>query len=205
MAWTQNVNPNMATQDYSGWCLRFTQNVYGAPAVYDCARASWDGSSQQQGGTPPAGISAPGYWSWKGSIDGVYKDWGHVAAILADGRVLSSPGWQIGYGQIIFNNVDECSRFFGATYLGWTSEMHGLQITSWSNDPAPQPAPAPAPSGTSCTVEPWPSQNSTLWGIAETFYGDGSRWPEIYSANVGTIGGDPNLIQPGMVLTIPGV
>ena len=42
-----------------------------------------------------------------------------------------------------------------------------------------------------------------LWAIAKKFYGDGSRYTEIYNANVDVIGSNPNLIYPGQVLTIP--
>lgn len=45
----------------------------------------------------------------------------------------------------------------------------------------------------------------TLWKIAQKYLGNGSRWNEIYSYNnnKSVIGGNPNLIQPGMVLSIP--
>ena len=43
-----------------------------------------------------------------------------------------------------------------------------------------------------------------LWKIAQKFYGNGSQYTKIYEANKGTIGGNPNLIYPGQVLTIPG-
>ena len=42
-----------------------------------------------------------------------------------------------------------------------------------------------------------------LWSISEKFYHTGTRNLEIYDANKATIGPDPDLIQPGMVLTIP--
>ena len=42
-----------------------------------------------------------------------------------------------------------------------------------------------------------------LWAIAKRFYGNGSLYTRIYSANQGIIGGDPNRIYPGQVLTIP--
>lgn len=44
-----------------------------------------------------------------------------------------------------------------------------------------------------------------LWNIAKKFYGDGSRYAVIYNANAGVIGGSPNRIYPGQVLTIPAV
>ena len=42
-----------------------------------------------------------------------------------------------------------------------------------------------------------------LWNIAKKYYGDGSQYTKIYNANKGIIGGNPNLIYPGQVLTIP--
>lgn len=42
-----------------------------------------------------------------------------------------------------------------------------------------------------------------LWNIAKKYYGDGSQYTKIYNANKGVIGGNPNLIYAGQVLTIP--
>lgn len=42
-----------------------------------------------------------------------------------------------------------------------------------------------------------------LWNIAKKFYGNGAKYTVIYNANKGVIGGNPNLIYPGQVLTIP--
>ena len=42
----------------------------------------------------------------------------------------------------------------------------------------------------------------TLWGIAQSTYGDGNRYPEIFEANKPMLT-DPDLIFPGQVLRIP--
>ena len=42
----------------------------------------------------------------------------------------------------------------------------------------------------------------TLWAIAESFLGDGTQWSSLYELNQDTIGGNPDLIQPGMVLVL---
>ncbi len=42
-----------------------------------------------------------------------------------------------------------------------------------------------------------------LWNIAKRIYGSGSQYTKIYEANKGVIGGNPNLILTGQVLTIP--
>lgn len=73
--------------------------------------------------------------------------------------------------------------------------------------PAPRPTPAeptrpvepPArPTFRSYTVKP----DDTLWDLAERFWGDAARWPEIHAANKDKIK-DPHWIYPGQVLKIP--
>lgn len=59
-------------------------------------------------------------------------------------------------------------------------------------------SPAPAVAQTYTVVS-----GDCLWNIAKRFYGSGSKYTVIYDANRGVIGGNPNLIYPGQVLTIP--
>jgi hypothetical protein len=59
-------------------------------------------------------------------------------------------------------------------------------------------SPAPASAQTYTVVS-----GDCLWNIAKKFYGNGSKYTVIYNANQGVIGGNPNLIYPGQVLTIP--
>ena len=47
------------------------------------------------------------------------------------------------------------------------------------------------------------AKGDCLWNIAKRFYGNGSKYTVIYDANKGVIGGNPNRIYPGQVLTIP--
>jgi nucleoid-associated protein YgaU len=48
------------------------------------------------------------------------------------------------------------------------------------------------------TVKP----GDTLWGIAQSYYGDGAKYPVIFDANRDLLH-DPNKIYPGQVLRIP--
>ena len=59
-------------------------------------------------------------------------------------------------------------------------------------------SPAPAAAQTYTVVK-----GDCLWNIAKKFYGNGSKYTVIYNANKSVIGGNPNLIYPGQVLTIP--
>ena len=59
-------------------------------------------------------------------------------------------------------------------------------------------SPAPATAQSYTVVK-----GDCLWNIAKKFYGNGSKYSTIYNANKGVVGGNPNLIYPGQVLTIP--
>lgn len=65
---------------------------------------------------------------------------------------------------------------------------------------AAETSPAPA-SAQTYTV----TKGDCLWNIAKKFYGDGAKYQQLYDANKGIVGGNPNLIYPGQVLTIPAV
>ncbi|MEU6311525.1 LysM peptidoglycan-binding domain-containing protein [Streptomyces sp. NPDC047014] len=83
----------------------------------------------------------------------------------------------------------------------WASGTHTDQPIA-AEEPAPAPDPAAeepsafVPEPRTYTVEP----GDTLWDIAERFYGDGDRYPEIAAASGID---DPDLVEAGQVLTIP--
>ena len=65
-----------------------------------------------------------------------------------------------------------------------------------AEEAAAHPEPEPEPAARTYTVE----SGDTLWAISERFYGDGSKYQVIADAS-GIA--NPDLIQPGQVLTIP--
>jgi LysM repeat protein len=65
-----------------------------------------------------------------------------------------------------------------------------------AEEAAPTPAPEPEPAPRTYTVV----SGDTLWAISERFYGDGSKYQVIADASGIS---NPDLIQPGQVLTIP--
>ena len=66
-----------------------------------------------------------------------------------------------------------------------------------NNRPANNP---PQPQGNNRTYTV--VSGDCLWNIAKRFYGDGSRYPDIFNANRDQIS-NPNLIYPGQVFVIP--
>ena len=69
--------------------------------------------------------------------------------------------------------------------------------------PAPTPRPAPSPSDVvvGAVQTHHVERGNTLWGISQRFFGDGSRYAVIFSANSAQIR-DPNLIYPGQTFLI---
>jgi LysM repeat protein len=65
-----------------------------------------------------------------------------------------------------------------------------------AEEAAAHPEPEPEPAARTYTVE----SGDTLWAISERFYGDGSKYQVIADASGIS---NPDLIQPGQVLTIP--
>jgi nucleoid-associated protein YgaU len=84
--------------------------------------------------------------------------------------------------------------------------------TSQDTTPVPTtPAPStPAPSAPAQSTTPAPTSSSASGSytvksgdtLSEIAAAHGTNWQSLYSANKGTIGGDPNLILPGQVLNL---
>lgn len=200
MAWSNNGRPiDLNAQDQAGFCLRFQQRVFpGSPSVYyDCARAAWD-NSIQHGEYPDGSAIVPISYSWVGTINGIRKDWGHAAVFVPGRGILSSPG--AGYGQQWFSSIDELARAWNLTYLGWTEDVGGFRVVDYVADPtpAPTPEPSPAPEVRSHVIVP----GDNLWTLAENYYGDGTRYMDIFNAS-NFSSGNPSLIYPGEIAIIP--
>lgn len=86
------------------------------------------------------------------------------------------------------------------------TDCPGDALAKWVQNGAHRPGSQPAPGGgggTTHVVGKWPAWDSTLYGLAAHYYHDGEQWPRIYEANKGTIGDNPDSIEPGMKLIIP--
>ena len=89
-------------------------------------------------------------------------------------------------------------REYGTTEIAVISSSATETTVSSQDTRETDNSPAPAQVQT-YTVK----SGDCLWKIAKKFYGDGSKYTLIYNANKSTIGGNPDLIYPGQVFTIP--
>jgi nucleoid-associated protein YgaU len=89
---------------------------------------------------------------------------------------------------------------------------HSLTAENWLNAGwvLTLPADAAAPAAAAAPAEHVVVEGDTLWDLADDAYGDGTRYAEIFSASAGVVQPDgstitdPNLIQPGETVTLPG-
>lgn len=90
--WAYSQSPNDKT--YNGYCLRFVSDAFGKANLpppnrtkpYSCATEAADDLLRFTDKNPPRGaVVFYNYWDWD---DGVWKNLGHVAISLGDGKVI---------------------------------------------------------------------------------------------------------------------
>lgn len=202
MGYQQIIQPNWGAVSPPGYCLGLATSVFfGGAGGYEWATQAWDASPTKNGSRDMPSVAVPVWFSWWGNINGTYQDWGHVVVYNpSNGKFLSSPGrWSDGVGQQWFNSIQEIENWFGARYNGWTLDiMPNGTVAAATDGPTPGPTPTPQPDwNATYTVV----SGDTLSGIADNY---GISWEALYAANTDVIGGDPNSINPGMVLRVPG-
>lgn len=104
-------------------CLSNVRKGYSIPALHEYAKQDWDNNVQHKDRNFPSGCSVPVYWSWTGKVDGVTKDWGHIAVRLADGRIWTDGRY--------YANVDTLNANYlsgKGTYLGWGELVNKVRI-----------------------------------------------------------------------------
>lgn len=103
------------------WCLVFVRSCLGVDALHPSAGAAWDNAQRKHRTSDPSEIPAgvPVFWETPGEAD-------HIALSVGDGRCLSNdirtPG------RIDEVPIDEITRTWGATLLGWTEDLNGVTV-----------------------------------------------------------------------------
>lgn len=86
----------MGSTGYNYWCLKFVQDAYQTGANsniqrYGYAKAAADAlHAENNKDLPPRGAFV--FYNWYGTIDGVYKNWGHVGLSLGNGQIIHAYG-----------------------------------------------------------------------------------------------------------------
>jgi len=132
--WQQLVNPNPNTRYYAGYCLGFTQRVYGAPARYNTAWQAWQAvPDKHENRDIPQNVSVPIWFDHWGTYGNVYGQYGHVCAWIPGVGFLNSP--PSGYGSKVLQTIEEVENFYNSKFVGWSESINGLQIVKYDSNP----------------------------------------------------------------------
>lgn len=140
--WTQLVNPKLDTVDGVGWCLRFTQTVWGAPARYESAWDAWQATQHKHPTSEPLpnNVGVIVWFEHYGDYDnnGKTENWGHVVSWIPGRGFLSSPTTAHGpVGQTWCASIGEVERTFNSVYKGWSEDINGRIVASYTDNPQP--------------------------------------------------------------------
>lgn len=104
---------NAGDTSYSYYCLKFVGDAWSSQKVgnkgYSYATLAGNDMIKHTDKNPPRGAVV--FWDWYGTVDGVYKNWGHVGIALGNGSVIHAD-----YNGIRVTGLDiDSSR----KYRGW--------------------------------------------------------------------------------------
>lgn len=134
--WTQLVQPDLSAEGYPGFCLAFTQKVYGAPARYPSAWVAWQATEDKHETRDLPPVSVPVWFDGWSTVNGERDRYGHVCAYVP-GRGFLNQG-QGSYGQKWFDTLEQVERSCNVTYVGFSTDLNGLNIAAYSPDPTPK-------------------------------------------------------------------
>ncbi len=101
------------------WCLDNVTKGYGIKNYYDSAWEAWK-HTEQHSGDAPMGLDVPVYFSYSATIDGEYRNWGHIGVRLANGKF-----WSDGK---IYNSVSEYTTSHSPKYVGWGESVNNVKV-----------------------------------------------------------------------------
>jgi hypothetical protein len=113
----------VGSTEYQNLCLKFVQDAYeigaGADLVrYAYAKQAADAlNAENNPGVPPMG-SYVFYHCW-GTIDGEYRDWGHVGLSIGDGNVIHALGKVRTDNYLDIESLSPGGGWTNPQYIGW--------------------------------------------------------------------------------------
>ncbi len=124
----QVVQPDLSVVGYPDYCLAYVQTVFKVPVSNPHDPDAWHGWLDAQfkhTDTIPTDVSVPIWFSWSGTVEGVYDNYGHVAVSTPNG-VYTNP--LSGSGHKVFPSVQALATNYGVKYVGWSEDIESLRV-----------------------------------------------------------------------------
>ncbi len=134
------LTANAATQGIPYLCLDFATQVFSVPNKYYFATEAWKATRYKHSSTEPLpNVSVPVWFNWSGTVEGVYKDWGHVAVWFPGKGVLSSP-FTRNLKQQWFDSPAKLIAYLGSgSYVGWSEDINDVRVAETVKEEAVYP------------------------------------------------------------------
>jgi hypothetical protein len=128
--------------DWLGWCMGYVNSAYsntqkdGTDKVnVNSANSAWQGwlSSQLKHTDQsfPVGVWVPAWFSYYGTVNGVYGNWGHVVLVHknADGSltIKSSPLSHKATADT-YTSIAQIESKYKCKYVGWSEDVAGTKV-----------------------------------------------------------------------------
>lgn len=125
----QKTTINVDVLDYKNWCLRYVRRFLGVKAKYDYSTKAWDNARMRHENIEfPKNVAVPVFFSLYMTIDGIYRDWGHVV-IHYEGIFYSSPRIAGKLDKELFKSFgDLMAAYPNCIYLGWTEDINDVVV-----------------------------------------------------------------------------
>ena len=113
-------NAEKSTTNSPGYCLQWSRERAGAPAVYPDASTAWRNTNDRHPGdrNPPRGSMV--YWT------GGSHGYGHIAVAVGGGKVRSTDSG--GSGRVATVAISWPETYWGLPYAGWSWDVNETTI-----------------------------------------------------------------------------
>jgi len=126
MAYTQIKSPDLSVVGQPLLCLVYSRQVFGVAAKYQYATLAWENAKFAHTDALP-NVAVPVWFSWTGKVDGVSKNWGHVAVFVPGKGVYSTP-LRAGTTNFVTSTVEQMATAIGGRYLGWSEDINDVRV-----------------------------------------------------------------------------
>lgn len=126
--------PNLSVQGISNLCLVYARTVFGIPFKYNYALEAWQNVKRRHENRSLPNVVVPVWFSYTATIDGIKRNWGHVAIWVPGAGIFSTTK----QGVKKFGSVDEVAKYIGggAIYLGWSEDINGVSVVDEVAEPS---------------------------------------------------------------------
>jgi hypothetical protein len=122
----QLVQPNLSVVGKVTWCLLYARQVFSADKVEATAWDAWTNADYKHTDALPD-VAVPVWFSYWGTINGIYQNWGHVAVYVPGQGFYSSP-YKTTQTHAVLSSISEVERIYGCKYVGWSEDISNVRV-----------------------------------------------------------------------------